>query len=508
MKWIARATVAMLASSLLVALAIFGLWMASAGGTVVHGQNPTTIGVDTNPAGNSATSLGSIDWCHSVGSIGATFDVDVFVTDVTDLRAFEAYFSYDPLVLDVIDRDVFQFLGTQTDVMDLSTGSSAYGYHTGAFDNAGGNSGQGVLVRLTLQTVGNGVSPASIDKIDVNADTIPDLGPRLDGVGGLPIDDVDGDGLFDGLIYDGRVSVGQPDSDGDGTDDGCDNCPDDYNSGQDDGDGDHVGDFCDNCPDDYNPDQVDSDGDGDGDACDTDVDGDGWEDGIDNCPNDYNPGQEDGDEDGVGDVCDNCPSDYNPNQTDTDGDGEGDACDLDDDGDGVPDASDNCPLIPNPGQEDLDGDGIGDACDDDNDNDYMPDDYEGEHACLDPLVPDHAGNPDGDELVSYAEMIAGTDPCVANPELADDSDIDDFTDGAEAYMGTDPQASCRPPANAWPPDFNGDHVVDVVDAIMFLMHAPSALGSANYDQRADMNADTVIDITDILIFLSYFPGAC
>jgi hypothetical protein len=512
MKWIARATVAMLASGLLVTLAVLGLWMTGAGGTAVRAQDPTTIGVDTNPAGNSATSLGSIDWCRSVENIGATFEVDVFVTDVTDLVGFELYFNYDATVVDVIAHDVKQFLGTGADVMDLSTGASDWGYHVGAFDKAGGNSGpEGVLVRLTLEAMGNGVSPASIDKIDVNADTVPDLGPRLDAVGGGHIGDVDGDELFDGPIYDGRISVGQSDSDGDGTDDGCDNCPDDYNPGQEDGDGDHVGDICDNCPDDYNPDQVDTDGDGDGDACDTDVDGDGWEDGVDNCPNDYNPGQEDGDEDDIGDVCDNCPSDYNPNQTDTDTDGEGDACDLDDDGDGEPDASDNCPLIPNPGQEDLDGDGIGDACDDDSDNDYMPDAYENEHdACLDPLVADHTGNPDGDMLVSYAEMIAGTDPCVANPELADDSDGDGFSDGAEAYMGTDPQDGCPDDANddAWPPDFNDDTVVDVVDAITFLMHIPSGLGSANYDQRADMNADTVIDITDVLIFLVYFPGTC
>jgi len=46
-----------------------------------------------------------------------------------------------------------------------------------------------------------------------------------------------------------------------------------------------------------------------------DSDGDGIEDGADNCPTVSNPGQEDADNDGVGDVCDNCPSTANPDQT-------------------------------------------------------------------------------------------------------------------------------------------------------------------------------------------------
>jgi hypothetical protein len=119
--------------------------------------------------------------------------------------------------------------------------------------------------------------------------------------------DVDGDGIDDGI-------------DNCPIDDGIDNCPLVANADQSDGDGDGVGDVCDNCPSDANADQLDTDGNGTGDACEifgVDTDGDGIDDNIDNCPLVFNDLQTDTDGDGLGDACDNCPSDVNPDQLDT-----------------------------------------------------------------------------------------------------------------------------------------------------------------------------------------------
>ena len=115
------------------------------------------------------------------------------------------------------------------------------------------------------------------------------------------------------------------DSDGDGTCDATDNCPDTYNPDQNDIDMDGTGDECDDCPNDAN--KIDPGYCGCG-VSDIDSDSDGTPDCNDNCPDVSNPDQNDVDIDDVGDKCDNCPDTYNPNQVDTDGDGIGDECEC------------------------------------------------------------------------------------------------------------------------------------------------------------------------------------
>ncbi len=154
---------------------------------------------------------------------------------------------------------------------------------------------------------------------------------------------------FNQILPPGQCNVESgPDTDGDGTIDECDTCPDLANPDQADADHDGVGDACsddddgdlildaqDNCPLLFNPNQWDTDEDGQGDMCDltpagdADTDADGVPDSLDLCPTIADPEQADADKDGVGDACDSCPNDVNGNQWDLDGDGIGDACDDD-----------------------------------------------------------------------------------------------------------------------------------------------------------------------------------
>lgn len=129
-------------------------------------------------------------------------------------------------------------------------------------------------------------------------------------------------------------------------------------------DGDGISDLCDNCAQTPNEDQLDTNHDGEGDRCDDDDDGDAILDDQDNCPLIWQHAQDDADKDGVGDACDACPAQANkqpPCQ---------DLCPSrpnietqDQDKDGIGDACDNCPSTPNANQLDRDADGIGDACD-------------------------------------------------------------------------------------------------------------------------------------------------
>ncbi len=281
-------------------------------------------------------------------------------------------------------------------------------------------------------------SPASND---CNDNTIPDDCDIADGTS----EDCSGNGIPDEC---------EPDSDGDGLIDPCDNCPDDYNPDQADGDGDEAGDLCDNCPDDPNPDQADTDGDGLGDLCD-------------NCPEFPNPDQSDVDGDEIGDLCDNCPEVPNPSQVDSDNDGSGDHCDLcpgfpddlDADGDGMPDDCDNCPETVNPDQADTDGDGLGDLCDNcpnirnpeqsDTDADGAGDECDN---CPDERNPDQADG-DGD---------GAGDDCDNCPNLLNPEQRDTDGDGTGDLCDNCPNMINRDQA-----DDDGDGIGNVCDNCLF-----------------------------------------
>jgi hypothetical protein len=204
-----------LVGTLLVAALLTAAMLA---GVTVRGgesaaQTATSIGVDADPAGNTPTSLGSIDSCVSVSS-GETFDIDVFVTDVVDLLAWEFYFIYDRDIISIVDHDVelFQAANEGSKIFDLSEVlpdlDARYGLAAADLaEPPAPDSGTGVLTRLTLKAVAPGLSPVSLKPIDINDDGRIDLGPFLNNVRGEGIDDLDGDGFFDGQIFDAQIAV-------------------------------------------------------------------------------------------------------------------------------------------------------------------------------------------------------------------------------------------------------------------------------------------------------------
>ena len=494
----------------------------------MQGQGTTTIGVDADPTqspANTATSLGSIESCIAVAT-NDTFDIDIFITDVVDLMSWGMYLQYDGSVVNVtaVNVQMFQAANPSSDVFNASesTPDSDGTFYVSAAELGGDaeDSGSGVLARLTLRAVGPGFSPAEL------------LSSMFKDKNNEFIGDTNGDGYFDGPVFNAYVAVDQPDTDGDGIPDPCDtdddddtipdttdNCPLVSNPDQVDFDDDGIGDACDNCPNTYNPDQADNDGDGSGDACDDDDDDDTVLDASDNCPLTANSDQTNTDGDGSGDACDddddddtvldpgdNCPLTANSDQADTDSDGLGNACDDDDDDDTVPDASDNCPLTANPSQIDNDGDGIGDACDD-SDNDGVMDAADNCPFVANPDQLDTDGDGlgdacDGDDDNDTVPDASDNCPLTANPDqtntdgdgLGNACDGDDDNDTVSD--GTD---NCPLVANPNQADLDDDGVGDACDNCPNTWNPDQSNtdGDSSGDAcDADDDADTIPDATD------------
>ncbi len=264
--------------------------------------------------------------------------------------------------------------------------------------------------------------------------------------------DNDNDGLTDAQEAELGTNPNNPDTDGDGANDGTE-----------------VG------TDPAAP--LDSDGDGIIDALDSaivDTDGDGVMDqqdpaNSDPCvPNSDNATCQSLDSDGDGLTnAREAELGTDPNNPDTDGDGANDgaevgtdpAAPLDSDGDGIIDALDSAIV-------DTDGDGVMDQQDPANSDPCVPN--------SDNAACQGTNDSDGDGLTDAQEAALGTDP--DNP----DSDGDGANDGAE--VGTDPAA---------PLDSDGDGIIDALDSAIV-----DTDGDGVMDQQDPANSDPCVPNSD------------
>jgi hypothetical protein len=269
-----------------------------------------------------------------------------------------------------------------------------------------------------------------------------------------------------------------------------------------DSDGDGLQDGADNCPATVNPAQDDYDGDGIGDVCDPDVDGDGVANTTDACPQTAvgaavgpegcSKAQVDADADGVcnvgapgggpqpctgSDLCSGTavgaavgPEGCSQAQVDLDADG---VCNPGAPGGGPQPCtgSDNCPSVPNPGQENSDGDAAGDICD------YCPGVFNNW------LVP--PGDDDCDAYTTADETTIGTnpaEPCPLTPAL-DDEENDN-----------------------WPADLNDNQQVDIIDVLALKPVFNTSVPGTS--PRFDVKPDGQVNILDVLTLKPVFGKTC
>jgi len=195
-------------------------------------QVETVIGVDANPAGNTATSLGTINSCISVNSTDS-FDIDLIVQDVTNLNSYDGSFRFDGSILEVTGVNVQQLLATAPE-SSVTSYSGSVPNHSGSFQvNAmdygeAPESGEGILATLEITPRG----PAGISKanFDLRPDGYPISGVQLFDETGTAIGDLSQppDDYFDGTILNAQIAVDEPcpgeclpdvDTDSDGFDD-------------------------------------------------------------------------------------------------------------------------------------------------------------------------------------------------------------------------------------------------------------------------------------------------
>jgi hypothetical protein len=180
----------------------------------IDAQETPSLAVDAGVEGNGPLEVSRIEDCLSVQA-GDRFEIDLVIEGVTDLLAWEAFLSYDPAVVIVVEQDVklFQEGNVGSSVIDVSAQvPDDSGFHklsaVETSDPPTPDSGSGTLARLTLEARDEGESPLAIGSRDIDGDGEQDQGTLLKDVDAVNIGDDDEDGFFDGEQADALVVVG------------------------------------------------------------------------------------------------------------------------------------------------------------------------------------------------------------------------------------------------------------------------------------------------------------
>jgi hypothetical protein len=251
-----------------VALSVVALELSQEGGPaeavpgvtdpVPHSINNVLIDMDpygtpANPD-NGPGLLGSTETCNAV-PVGGSLDIDIVVDEVdpSDLmKAFQVTLQYagaGPGAVNVTGVNASLMLGCVWISSDPTPDNGDGSFMAGSMDMCPpGESGEGVLARVTL----TGVGPAGMSWLDFKYDpiVIAAIGPLTNLA--IPISNTEGAVVAVGDVN-GDTAVDNsdcnvPDGDGDGMGDPVDNCSSIPNRWQENTDGDPYGDVCDNCP--------------------------------------------------------------------------------------------------------------------------------------------------------------------------------------------------------------------------------------------------------------------
>src|SRR3989304_3324345 len=161
------------------------------------------VAVDTGIAGNTANSLGTVETCNSIAAVGDTLEIDVVVRGVPPydpgsgsggLVGFQFDLLYDPTVVNVVGFDARMMLTADGEAMLFSLSDPVPDndgdFLAAALDfSTSYESGDGVLIRITLQAVGNGTSLLDLNELG-SGNGVPLI---LDSANPYPLSEV-GDG--------------------------------------------------------------------------------------------------------------------------------------------------------------------------------------------------------------------------------------------------------------------------------------------------------------------------